>query len=101
MGAFGLAVSAITFNPRVLAVFRPVARVFGLQTGWEWVQDVYAAFNLQAPVDGTAVETANCAARVVRGGSWSGTPDFLRSAYRYWGYPLRRDIDFGFRLAQN
>ena len=68
---------------------------------WEWVQDAYANNYKLAPIDGTAFEPANCAARVVRGGSWNIEPLYLRSAGRDWSYPDQRSIYLGFRLAQD
>jgi formylglycine-generating enzyme required for sulfatase activity len=38
---------------------------------------------------------------VVRGGSWIGIPEFLRSALRNWGDADTRDGSLGFRLAQD
>ena len=39
--------------------------------------------------------------RVLRGGSWLGRPENLRSAYRGWGYAGYRLLNLGFRLAQD
>jgi len=50
---------------------------------WEWVQDA----------EGTS--------RVLRGGSWLGSPQGLRSAIRVRGYPSIRNGDWGFRLARD
>jgi formylglycine-generating enzyme required for sulfatase activity len=38
--------------------------------------------------------------RVLRGGSWSGAPQGLRSANRYGDAPDVRNSDAGFRIAR-
>ena len=90
---------------RTLSVNSFKANAFGLfnvhGNVWEWVQDCYQKNYQQAPVDGTAFESANCAARVVRGGSWLNRPHDLRSAYRNWIDPSQRGSNLGFRLAQD
>jgi formylglycine-generating enzyme required for sulfatase activity len=71
---------------------------------WEWVADCYHDSYQSAPADGRAWDDgADCASarRVIRGGSWSYSPDTLRSAYRYWYYPDYRGDSLGFRLAQD
>jgi formylglycine-generating enzyme required for sulfatase activity len=73
---------------------------------WEWVQDCYVEKEYAKRTGSTAwdarktsAESSNCS-RVVRGGSWSGNPYSLRSAYRYRDSPeLRVDV-IGFRLAR-
>ena len=70
----------------------------------EWVQDCWHASYTGAPDDGTAWEASDggdCGQRVVRGGSWNVTPEFLRSAYRGWSVSVLRDNFLGFRLAQD
>ena len=52
---------------------------------WEWMSDYY---------------NGNCETRVLRGGSWSFGPNFLRAAYRSIGVPLNRNNNFGFRVAR-
>jgi formylglycine-generating enzyme required for sulfatase activity len=39
--------------------------------------------------------------RVLCGGSWRGTPETLRSAFRVRNTPVYRNINIGFRLAQD
>ncbi|MCX7099617.1 MAG: SUMF1/EgtB/PvdO family nonheme iron enzyme [Methylococcales bacterium] len=68
---------------------------------WEWVQDGYSDNYQQAQNDGKPYESANCAARVVRGGSWFNEYLLLRSANRFRIIPDLRSFDIGFRLAQD
>ena len=69
---------------------------------WEWTQDCLHETYAVAPTDGSAW-TTGCSSnsRVLRGGSWSFSPAFLRSAFRYWYNPDTRNIISGFRLARD
>ncbi len=66
---------------------------------WEWVWDRYDAEyygispkdNPKGPLGGGY--------RVLRGGSWGGTPLYIRTAYRLKLIPDSRHYDVGFRLA--
>ena len=81
------------------------ANAFGLYdvhgNVWEWVEDCWNDSYAGAPTDGSAWEQGNCDARVLRGGSWSNTPWFLRSANRN-RYATGYRIDLvGFRVARS
>jgi gamma-glutamyl hercynylcysteine S-oxide synthase len=39
--------------------------------------------------------------KVLRGGSWATRPGAIRSTFRNWDYPIRRQIFSGFRCARN
>jgi formylglycine-generating enzyme required for sulfatase activity len=67
---------------------------------WEWVQDCYRENYGGAPADGTAVPTAICDFRILRGGAWRVDPRFLRSAYRHQGRPDESSDSYGFRVAR-
>jgi formylglycine-generating enzyme required for sulfatase activity len=56
-----------------------------------------------APAGGTAWKEQNNGAcpRVLRGGAWISTRNYLRSAHRYRGSPVNRYDNIGFRLAQD
>jgi iron(II)-dependent oxidoreductase len=38
---------------------------------------------------------------VLRGGSWATHPQAVRTTFRNWDYPVRRQIFAGFRCAQD
>ena len=66
----------------------------------EWVQDCYGSYE-SAPVDGSAVDEEDCAARVVRGGSWRFSyAEDTRSAFRSDYRPVVRGDSIGFRVAR-
>ena len=65
---------------------------------WEWTCSEY--------VEGYGGAEQRCASgsvgrRVIRGGSWSYLPWWVRSAYRDWYDPDYRSPKLGFRLAQD
>jgi formylglycine-generating enzyme required for sulfatase activity len=67
----------------------------------EWVQDCGQANYVNAPDDGSAVESQGvCFRRVTRGGSFVDGPDDLRSARRDWGDPTKGYFGLGFRIAK-
>lgn len=66
----------------------------------EWVADCWHASYRRAPADGAAWYNPGCRARVVRGGSWAGSPAQTRAAWR-----SRMDSDVtsartGFRVVR-
>ncbi len=67
---------------------------------WEWAQDCYRDDYASAHSDGSAREFGSCPARVLRGGSWYGVPQTLRSADRYWKRLDSWDDNIGFRIAR-
>jgi formylglycine-generating enzyme required for sulfatase activity len=68
---------------------------------WEWVADWYdpnfykkaERYHPRGPVRGKN--------RVLRGGSWSDRPDYMRVAKRGAHFPSRRYGDYGFRCAKS
>jgi formylglycine-generating enzyme required for sulfatase activity len=112
-----------------VAVGRFRANAFGLHdmhgNVWEWVQDVWHDNYIDAPTDGSSRMTTmgvrvppgfvlidaptdgsslmtggDSSRRVLRGGSWGGTPQGLRSAIRYRSAPGNRVGIIGFRIAR-
>ena len=67
---------------------------------WEWVEDCYQENYNGTLSDGAARLLPNCSLRVLRGGSWYGDPQFLRSANRYRLLPDDRYGIVGFRVAR-
>jgi formylglycine-generating enzyme required for sulfatase activity len=76
---------------------------------WEWVEDCYhPGYEVQtpqgkvvdAPADGSAWTGGDCGLRVIRGGSWSYSPEYLRSATRFGFSREFRSSNLGFRIAR-
>jgi formylglycine-generating enzyme required for sulfatase activity len=70
---------------------------------WQWVEDCWHNYYEGAPKNGAAWNTActpDDRRRVVRGGSWYGSPEVLRSAYRIWLTSDSRVMDLGFRVGR-
>lgn len=68
---------------------------------WEWTADCYYPDYEGAPADGSARTDDPACGRVLRGGSWSDTALWLRSATRNWFESGERFDYIGFRLAQD
>ncbi len=93
---------------------------------FEWVEDCWYDNYTGAPTDGsswgeadgsflplgeappsrfegrTAQSGGECGQRVIRGGSWSDFPVYMRASYRHWNYAdSRYNTGIGFRLAQD
>ena len=67
----------------------------------EWVEDCWHARYRGAPSDGRAwTRGGDCGKRVLRGGSWSFTPRYLRSADRFGSSAGFRFNINGFRVAR-
>ena len=66
----------------------------------EWVADCRNASYAGAPTEGRAWLREDCTWRVLRGGSWSGSPRNLRSANRSWYPTTDRIFVTGFRVAR-
>ncbi len=68
---------------------------------WEWVEDRWHDSYQGAPANGSAWTSGSSGSRVLRGGSWTFKPGYLRSASRIWNTPGTRFNRNGFRLAQD
>jgi formylglycine-generating enzyme required for sulfatase activity len=67
---------------------------------WEWTQDCYHDSYAGAPADASAWSSSDCSSRVLHGGSWVSTPQFLRSANRRKSSTGYRVDAFGFRVGR-
>jgi iron(II)-dependent oxidoreductase len=84
---------------------------------WEWTSsgfDAYPGFRsfpyreysevfFPTPAGGNAGQSnqPNGEYKVLRGGSWATHPSALRTTFRNWDYPIRRQIFAGFRCARD
>ncbi len=66
----------------------------------EWVEDCGTNSYSGVPRDGSEWVSDDCIFRVLRGGSWSVRPRYLRSADRSWTFPESRNNGLGFRVAR-
>jgi formylglycine-generating enzyme required for sulfatase activity len=87
-------VSVDSFEPNPWGLYNVHGNV------WEWTEDCWNDSNTGNPGDARARTTGNCGRLAVRGGSWNGNPQTLRSAYREAWYAGGRSLDLGFRLAR-
>jgi formylglycine-generating enzyme required for sulfatase activity len=67
---------------------------------WQWVQDCWSANYHDAPTDGIAWTNGDCEHRVLRGGSWIGIKELVRSAFRHRSNRGSRGFDYGFRVGR-
>ncbi len=67
---------------------------------WAWVGDCWNDSYRGAPSNVSAWTKGNCSRRVLRGGSWDGTPRVVRSANRAGDDTSNRSDDIGFRVAR-
>jgi formylglycine-generating enzyme required for sulfatase activity len=66
----------------------------------EWTQDCWNENYIGAPADGRSWTNGACSQRVLRGGSWAGKPEQLRSSSRNSSSAAEsRYSDLGFRVA--
>jgi formylglycine-generating enzyme required for sulfatase activity len=92
------------YKERSLATGQFGSNAFGLHDVHgnigEWVEDCWNENYAGAQGDGKAIETGDCANRVLRGGSWFSPPSALRSASRDWNGPDYLNTFLGFRVAR-
>jgi formylglycine-generating enzyme required for sulfatase activity len=67
---------------------------------WDWTDDCWNENNTGNPGDGSVRTTGDCTWRVARGGAWNYSPNYLRSAFRYWNEPQNRSGVQGMRVAR-
>ncbi|MFP8780117.1 SUMF1/EgtB/PvdO family nonheme iron enzyme [Hydrogenophaga sp. RWCD_12] len=68
---------------------------------WKWTADCWHSDYNGAPIDGSAWDEPECKRRVIRGGSWSDVPGYIRAATRS-GMPsdLRKNY-LGLRVVRD
>jgi formylglycine-generating enzyme required for sulfatase activity len=93
-----------TYREKTTDVGSFLANAWGLQdmhgNVWEWCLDHWHENYQGAPSDGTPwVNGGDEALRLLRGGSWFGSPRYCRSASRLRGPQGSRNSDVGFRLC--
>jgi formylglycine-generating enzyme required for sulfatase activity len=66
---------------------------------WEWVEDCWNDSYNDAPTNGGAWQTGDCARRGFRGGGYGDIPRFARSTLRNRSEAEHRKDDIGFRLV--
>ncbi len=85
-----------------VASFAPNA--FGLfdthGNAWEWVQDCRNDDYEDAPTDGSAWMTGDCASAVLRGGNWDNGSVVMRSAHRFFTGRGNVNNFFTFRVVR-
>ena len=84
-----------SFQPNPFGLFDMAGNVS------EWVEDCWHSTYAQAPDDPSAWVNPGCKTRVIRGGSWSSSPDQARSAFRLAASPETRASRVGFRVARD
>lgn len=70
---------------------------------WEWTATEFAGYpGFRAfPYREYSEVFFDAGYRVLRGGSWATHPTSVRSTFRNWDYPIRRQIFSGFRCARD
>ena len=87
-----------SFGPNPFGLYDMLGNV------WQWTADCWNESYAGAPGDGSARTSGDCRKRVLRGGSWSNLPSFIRSATRIGIAAAGGDFDYssyaGFRVAR-
>jgi len=87
-----------SFGPNPFGLYDMLGNV------WQWVSDCWNESYVGAPSDGSSRTSGDCRRRVLRGGSWSNVPVFVRSAVRTKADAGGADSDYsnyaGFRVAR-
>ena len=66
---------------------------------WEWCQDWYSSSYYSSSPQNNPTGSSPGSSRVFRGGSWSDSVAYCRSAFRLYGNPALSNYALGFRLA--
>lgn len=71
-----------------------------LGNAWEWTEDCRNVEQGSAPSVGRPRSSATCNERVLRGGGWVDSPDFVSYDFRFFIGPGDRDFYSGFRVVR-
>ena len=97
-GYFGKALPVGSYPPNAWGLYDVHGNIF------EWIRDCWHTNYEGAPDDGSAWmhegDNVDCDKRVLRGGSWSGRPVDIRSAYRARNNTNFKSIFIGFRVVR-
>lgn len=87
-----------SFSPNAFGLYGMLGNV------WQWTEDCWHKSYVGAPKTAVAWTEKGCAKHVLRGGSWSNLPVFVRSSARSPGAPDGGEYDYsslaGFRVAR-
>ena len=68
---------------------------------WQWTADWYGETYYERQESGGDPQgPAYGQYRVLRGGSWSNLPPYVRVSFRYWLEPGDRSINYGVRCVE-
>lgn len=67
---------------------------------WQWVQDYYGSYVASEDTMIDPVGPLTGVDRVIRGGAWNLEAQYVRSAYRFYSNPMKRDTHIGFRIVR-
>jgi iron(II)-dependent oxidoreductase len=95
----------LAFGPAPAGAYPAGASAYGvlgmIGDAWEWTSSDFTAYpGFRAfPYREYSEVFFGDEHRVLRGGSWATRPGVIRSSFRNWDYPQRRQIFCGFRCA--
>ncbi len=82
-----------TFKPNKFGLYDMLGNVY------EWCQDTYASYS-EMPTDGSTYGSSGDERKnIVRGGSWDGRPNYVRSSFRHGAVPDDHFYTVGFRVV--
>jgi formylglycine-generating enzyme required for sulfatase activity len=83
-----------SFDPNPFGLYDTTGNV------WEWTADWYDSNYYQNSPSRNPTGASSGQYRVLRGGSWSNAPPYVRSAFRNLLSPAKRYGHYGFRCAK-
>ncbi len=96
-----------TFRPAPAGAYPEGASAYGCHQlvgdVWEWTSSDFEPYPGFAPFPYREYSEVffGSGYKVLRGGSWATSPLAVRTTFRNWDYPIRRQIFAGFRCARN